>query len=151
MSRKPDSSSRNFSPFKSKAGLAAVFMTTVLAAGCTQEREQQMQYSDFVNNVESDKINSITVQRDPASGDYIATGRMDGERTPFKTFIPAGLDSEIGKTLKDNDVNVDVEPPPGEGISFGTIVSLAFLGIMIFFIFNMMRAMKRGLLASESI
>jgi cell division protease FtsH len=94
----------------------------------------EINYSQFMNQVESGQVSSVTIQ-----GDTI-TGQTTGGAT-FRTTIPA--DANVTAALRSADVDITAQQP-SEGGMLGILVSwfpmLLLIGVWIFF----MRQMQGG-------
>ncbi len=99
--------------------------------------QQEMLYSDFLNDVTRHQISSVKIQ-----GNTI-TGTRTGGST-FTTYTPSN-DPDLVKTLRDNNVQIKVAPSEENVPSlFGMLISwfpgLLLIGVWIFF----MRQMQGG-------
>ena len=99
--------------------------------------QQEMLYSDFLNDVTRHQITSVKIQ-----GNTI-TGTRTGGST-FTTYTPSN-DPDLVKTLRDNNVQIKVSPSEDNVPSlFGMLISwfpgLLLIGVWIFF----MRQMQGG-------
>jgi cell division protease FtsH len=99
--------------------------------------QQEMLYSDFLNDVTRHQISSVKIQ-----GNTI-TGTRTGGST-FTTYTPSN-DPDLVKTLRDNNVQIKVSPSEENVPSlFGMLISwfpgLLLIGVWIFF----MRQMQGG-------
>jgi cell division protease FtsH len=96
----------------------------------------EINYSQFMNQVESGQVSSVTIQ-----GDTI-TGQTTGGAT-FRTTIPA--DANVTAALRSADVDITAQQPSEGGISpLGILINwfpmLLLIGVWIFF----MRQMQGG-------
>ncbi|WP_430432227.1 ATP-dependent zinc metalloprotease FtsH [Oceanicaulis sp.] len=96
----------------------------------------EINYSQFMNQVESGQVSSVTIQ-----GDTI-TGQTTGGAT-FRTTIPA--DANVTAVLRSADVDITAQQPSEGGISpLGILINwfpmLLLIGVWIFF----MRQMQGG-------
>jgi cell division protease FtsH len=98
-------------------------------------RSSEKTYSEFISDVDSGAVKSVTI-----SGDQISGTSSDGKN--FKTFAPN--DPNLITTLRDKGVNIRVEPAQSEGAFSSFLLSwfpiLLMLGVWIFF----MRQMQAG-------
>jgi cell division protease FtsH len=99
--------------------------------------QQEMLYSDFLNDVSRHQITSVKIQ-----GNTVTGTRTGG--SSFTTYTPTN-DPDLVKTLRDNNVQIKVSPSEENVPSlFGMLVSwfpgLLLIGVWIFF----MRQMQGG-------
>ena len=99
--------------------------------------QQEMLYSDFLNDVTRHQITSVKIQ-----GNTITGTRTGG--SSFTTYTPSN-DPDLVKTLRDNNVQIKVSPSEENVPSlFGMLISwfpgLLLIGVWIFF----MRQMQGG-------
>ncbi|HXA71300.1 MAG TPA: ATP-dependent zinc metalloprotease FtsH [Stellaceae bacterium] len=99
--------------------------------------QQEMLYSDFLNDVTRHQITSVKIQ-----GNTITGTRTGG--SSFTTYTPSN-DPDLVKTLRDNNVQIKVAPSEENVPSlFGMLISwfpgLLLIGVWIFF----MRQMQGG-------
>jgi cell division protease FtsH len=99
--------------------------------------QQEVAYTDFLNDVQRHQITSVKIQ-----GNTISGTRSGG--TPFTTYAPSS-DPDLFKTLHDNNVQMKVAPSEENVPSlFGMLISwfpgLLLIGVWIFF----MRQMQGG-------
>ncbi len=98
-------------------------------------RSSEKTYSEFISDVDSGAVKSVTI-----TGDQISGITSDGKS--FKTFTPN--DPNLITTLRDKGVNIRVEPAQSEGALSSFLLSwfpiLLMLGVWIFF----MRQMQAG-------
>jgi len=98
-------------------------------------RSSEKTYSEFISDVDSGAVKSVTI-----TGDQISGIASDGKA--FKTFAPN--DPNLITTLRDKGVNIRVEPAQSEGALSSFLLSwfpiLLMLGVWIFF----MRQMQSG-------
>ncbi|MEE4237921.1 MAG: ATP-dependent zinc metalloprotease FtsH [Anderseniella sp.] len=98
-------------------------------------RSTEKTYSEFISDVDSGAVKSVTISGDQISG-------TSGDGKSFKTFAPN--DPNLITTLRDRGVNIRVEPAQSEGALSSFLLSwfpiLLMLGVWIFF----MRQMQAG-------
>jgi cell division protease FtsH len=102
-----------------------------------RSNQQEMLYSDFLNDVSRHQITSVKIQ-----GNTITGTRTGG--SSFTTYTPSN-DPDLVKTLRDNNVQIKVSPSEENVPSlFGMLISwfpgLLLIGVWIFF----MRQMQGG-------
>ena len=71
-----------------------------------QEDKQQIEYSQFIQQVNSGEVSNVNIEGSVVSGYLIKGERTD--KTAFYTNAP--LDDNLVKTLLDNKVRVKVTP-----------------------------------------
>jgi len=94
-------------------------------------KETRLSYSQFLRMVEEGQIRQVTIKG------HSIEGKID-ERMQFRTFAPD--DPELIKILRDNNVEVEVQPDSSSWLgSFlgGVLPILIFLGIWIYIIRQM--------------
>jgi cell division protease FtsH len=98
--------------------------------------QQEVIFSDFLNQVENGEITEVVMQ-----GDNITGKKSDG--TTFQTYAP-GKDPELLKLLREKGVRMVVQPPEQTSWYMNVLISwfpmILLLGIWIFF----MRQMQAG-------
>ncbi|WP_027965810.1 ATP-dependent zinc metalloprotease FtsH [Halomonas halocynthiae] len=116
--------------------IAAVLLT-VFNNFNAESAPQSMNYSQFVQQVQSDKIKSVTIDGYTISGE-----RTDG--TDFQTIRPAAQDPKLMDDLLANDVTVIGKKPEQQSLWTRLLIAsfpiLLILGIFMFF----MRQMQGG-------
>ncbi|HEY6395451.1 MAG TPA: ATP-dependent zinc metalloprotease FtsH, partial [Candidatus Binataceae bacterium] len=70
-----------------------------------QPREQEIIFSDFLNQVEKSQVSEVTIQ-----GNQIKVENTNGEH--FKTYAPS--DPDLIKTLREKNVKIAVKPAEGD-------------------------------------
>ena len=107
----------------------------------TEPAQQQMSYSEFITQVESGRVQQVTV------GDSKITGRMD-DGARFETVKPQVLDMNLMPTLIQNRVEVVGTEPQRQGFLTQLLLSvlpiLLILAIFIFFMRQMQGGGKGG-------
>jgi len=101
-----------------------------------QDAGQEMNYSEFMNQVESGGVSAVTIQ------DQTITGQLESG-AQFRTFVPA--DANVTAALRANNVDITSRPSADDGFSLlGILISwfpmLLLIGVWIFF----MRQMQSG-------
>jgi cell division protease FtsH len=115
-------------------GLVVLLLFNVLS-GLSEKGGPEPSYSDFVKNVETGRVESVTMRGS------LVTGRLkDG--TEFRTHIVESAD--LVKLLRDRGVKISVKPPDQNPWYLTALFSwapmLLFIGVWIFF----MRQMQGG-------
>jgi cell division protease FtsH len=115
-------------------GLVVVLLFHVFS-GLGEKGAIEPNYSDFLKNVESGRVDSVTIRGN------LVTGRLkDGGE--FRTYI---VDSpDLVKLLRDRSVRITVKPPDQNPIWYSILIQMLpmvlFIGVWIFF----MRQMQGG-------
>jgi len=114
--------------------LLALFQ--VLQGPAQQPMSNEINYSRFMDQVESGQVSSVTIQGETVSGQ--TTSGMN-----FRTTVPD--DASVTEALRSANVDITAEPPAERGISLlGILVNwfpmLLLIGVWIFF----MRQMQGG-------
>ncbi len=115
-------------------GLVVLLLFNVFS-GLSEKGGPEPSYSDFVKNVETGRVDSVTMRGN------LVTGRLkDG--TEFRTHIVESAD--LVKLLRDRGVKISVKPPDQNPWYLTALFSwapmLLFIGVWIFF----MRQMQGG-------
>jgi cell division protease FtsH len=115
-------------------GLVVLLLFNVFS-GLSEKGGPEPSYSDFVKNVETGRVESVTMRGN------LVTGRLkDG--TEFRTHIVESAD--LVKLLRDRGVKISVKPPDQNPwyltVLFSWAPMLLFIGVWIFF----MRQMQGG-------
>jgi len=100
-----------------------------------QRTETALTYSEFLTQVDNERISNVVMQ-----GDELFVTDISHNR--FKVFIPN--DGDLIKTLRDKGVNISVKPPAESPWYMSVLVSwfpmIVLIGVWIFF----MRQMQTG-------
>ncbi len=100
-----------------------------------QKTETALTYSEFLTQVDNERISNVVMQ-----GDELFVTDISHNR--FKVFIPN--DGDLIKTLRDKGVNISVKPPAESPWYMSILVSwfpmIVLIGVWIFF----MRQMQTG-------
>ncbi|MFN3323339.1 MAG: ATP-dependent zinc metalloprotease FtsH [Bryobacteraceae bacterium] len=113
----------------------AVLLWTVVRQGRTRA-EQQITFTQFLNEVESDKVKSVTI-----SGNEVR-GTLKEDTTSIRTLIPTNY-PELYQLLRDRGVNVEIKESGGGNWASILINAIPFVLLLGFWIF-MMRQMQSG-------
>ncbi|MCP9759979.1 ATP-dependent metallopeptidase FtsH/Yme1/Tma family protein [Aquitalea sp. S1-19] len=120
--------------------IGLVLMTVFNQFNKRQETQNQIEYSQFVSDVESGKVQSLTIEGDPLRGQWLKGKRTDG--TAFSTFAP--FDYRLVDDLVKNNVRFGAKPEEQPSMLMSIFVSwfpmLLLIGVWIFF----MRQMQGG-------
>ena len=106
-----------------------------------QPSQQMLNYSSFIHNVESGKVDQVTI-----GGSRISGQMKDGTR--FETVKPQAMDTNLMPTLIQNKVQVTGKEPERQGFLTQLFLSvlpiLLILAIFIFFMRQMQGGGKGG-------
>ena len=117
-------------------GLMAAFN----ALTSKQENKQQIEYSQFIQQVNNGEVSSVKIE-----GSAIIGYLIKGERTDKSTFFTnAPLDDNLVKTLLDNKVRVNVIPEEKPSIFTSLVFSLLPVLLLIGAWFYFMRMQNGG-------
>ena len=117
-------------------GLMAAFN----ALTSKQENKQQIEYSQFIQQVNNGEVSNVKIE-----GSAIIGYLIKGERTDKSTFFTnAPLDDNLVKTLLDNKVRVNVIPEEKTSIFTSLVFSLLPVLLLIGAWFYFMRMQNGG-------
>ena len=117
-------------------GLMAAFN----ALTSKQENKQQIEYSQFIQQVNNGEVSNVKIE-----GSAIIGYLIKGERTDKSTFFTnAPLDDNLVKTLLDNKVRVNVIPEEKPSIFTSLVFSLLPVLLLIGAWFYFMRMQNGG-------
>lgn len=117
-------------------GLMAAFN----ALSSKQENKQQIEYSQFIQQVNNGEVSNVKIE-----GSAIIGYLIKGERTDKSTFFTnAPLDDNLVKTLLDNKVRVNVIPEEKPSIFTSLVFSLLPVLLLIGAWFYFMRMQNGG-------
>ena len=116
--------------------LSGVLLWQVVKAGNTGVKEREINFSQFMNDVDQAKVKDVTITGPDVRGQYA------NEKAAFHTTVPANYPDMI-KILRDKGVNITVKDASGGGwptwlLNLAPIVLLAALWIF------MIRQMQTG-------
>ncbi|MGQ4807081.1 ATP-dependent zinc metalloprotease FtsH [Candidatus Entotheonellaceae bacterium PAL068K] len=118
-------------------GLILVFMWSYFSK--TGQTAQEISYSDFLEQVEQDRIRAVHIRGEKITGEYTGTEGVHGR---FKTYAPE--DDSLIRLLRDRHVRIQVEPPEKNSYIIQFLLSWApvmlLIGLWVFF----MRQMQSG-------
>ena len=113
----------------------AVLLWTVVRTGQIRA-EQELTFTQFINEVEAGKVKDITV-----TGSKVQ-GTMKDDDSPLQTVIPSNY-PDIYKLLQDKGVNVNIKDSSSSNWVSLLINAIPFVLLLAFWIF-MMRQMQSG-------
>ena len=110
-----------------------VFLFNVISG--TQAARQNISYSEFLDQVANNNVQSVTIKQNKVSGMFLEGGQ-------FETYSPD--DADLVKTLRENKVQITALPPDRNPWYMQVLISwlpmLLLIGVWIFF----MRQMQGG-------
>ncbi|MBV8208189.1 MAG: ATP-dependent zinc metalloprotease FtsH [Acidobacteria bacterium] len=117
--------------------VSAVLLWQVVRAGGTGTKEKEINFTEFVNDVNQNAVESVTITGSDVHGSF-----RDKKDNKFHTTVPANY-PDMYKTLQDHGVNVTIHDAQGGSwptwiINFGPILLIAALW------FFMIRQMQTG-------
>lgn len=121
--------------------LAVILMASFNALEGSKEDHTQIEYSEFIHQVKTQKIDSVNLQSDTVMRGYVIKG-VRKDKSEFYTDAPT--DSLLIGTLLDNGVRIKVKPEERPGIWQSLLISslpiILLIGVWIYF----MRQMQGG-------
>ncbi|MFP4559737.1 MAG: ATP-dependent zinc metalloprotease FtsH [Thiohalorhabdus sp.] len=101
----------------------------------TEQPGNKVSFSEFIHQVEEGNVTEVTIQ-----GERISGSLLDGQQ--FSTYAPG--DSDVVKTLRENEVSITAEPEEETSMLVSILISwfpmLLLIAVWIFF----MRQMQGG-------
>ena len=120
--------------------LCVGLMAALNALTSKQENKQQIEYSQFIQQVNNGEVSNVKIE-----GSAIIGYLIKGERTDKSTFFTnAPLDDNLVKTLLDNKVRVNVIPEEKPSIFTSLVFSLLPVLLLIGAWFYFMRMQNGG-------
>ena len=116
--------------------ICVVALIFVVVRNGNKKADQQVTFSDFMQQVENNRVKSVTLTGTEVRGVY----REDG--SGLKTTIPA-VYPDLIKILREKGVNIDVKDTSSNGILSLIFQTAPFILLLGFWIF-MMRQMQSG-------
>lgn len=115
-------------------GLVMIFLFNIFNK--PQDTIKEINYSEFISQIEKGEISKITIEKDKVAGIY-------ADQTPFKTVI-SSQDTELMKLMKSKGIVMDIKPVEEMPWYMSVLISwfpmLLLIGVWIFF----MRQMQGG-------
>ena len=118
----------------------AMLLAAFNALSDKQEDKQQIEYSQFIQQVNSGEVSNVNIEGSVVSGYLIKGERTD--KTAFYTYAP--LDDNLIKTLLDNKVRVKVTPEEKPSMLASLFYSLLPVLLLIGAWFYFMRMQNGG-------
>jgi cell division protease FtsH len=117
--------------------IAIVLLTVFQSFGTGSRQPDTIEYSDFLNLVQSGQVDQVIFE-----GDTIKGAKSTGER--FTTFSPETDNTALIGELKKNDVRISAMAPKGQNILVSLLINsfpvLLLIGVWVYF----MRQMQGG-------
>ncbi len=113
----------------------AVLLWAVVRTGTTK-KEQQLTFSQFLNEVEAGRVKTVTVAGNEVRGTF------KDDNNALRTLIPSNY-PDIYKTMRDKGVNVEIKDSGSSNWVSILINAIPFVLLLAFWIF-MMRQMQSG-------
>ncbi|WP_404419617.1 ATP-dependent zinc metalloprotease FtsH [Marinospirillum sp.] len=117
----------------------AILLLSYYFQGVEQRAQVDLAYSDFLQAVESDHVDQVTLRGQSIEGQFTKSGReaMDvGEAKNFKTTRPALESERLLKRLEENNIKVSArptEPPWWQQIIVRALPWILILGLLFWF------------------
>src|SRR5574343_352154 len=109
-----------------------------------RETQNQLEYSQFISDVETGKVQALTIEGNPLRGQVIRGKRNDG--TQFSTYAP--LDTKLVDVLIQNNVRFSAKPEEEPSMLMNIFISwfpmLLLIGVWFFFMRQMQGGGKGG-------
>ncbi|AXE29176.1 cell division protein FtsH [Chromobacterium phragmitis] len=124
--------------------IGLVLMTVFNQFNKRQDTQNQLEYSQFVSDVESGKVQSLTIEGHPLRGQWLKGKLTDG--TAFSTFAP--YDPQLIEDLIKNNVRFSAKPEEEPSMLMSIFISwfpmLLLIGVWVFFMRQMQGGGKGG-------
>lgn len=123
--------------------IAVVLISIFSNFGPRTGTEQKLSYSEFVHQVDSGNINSVTIDNRMIEG-------MTSNEQPFSTYMPVEDPNLLASLLKHN-INVKGKPPEQQSLLMHIFINwfpmLLLIGVWVFFMRQMQGGGGRGALS----
>ncbi|POZ62482.1 ATP-dependent zinc metalloprotease FtsH [Chromobacterium alticapitis] len=124
--------------------IGLVLMTVFNQFSKRQDTQNQLEYSQFVSDVESGKVQSLTIEGHPLRGQWLKGKLTDG--TAFATYAP--YDPQLVDDLIKNNVRFSAKPEEEPSMLMSIFISwfpmLLLIGVWVFFMRQMQGGGKGG-------
>lgn len=124
--------------------IIGLVLMTVFKQFQTREPQNQLEYSQFISDVETGKVQALTIEGNPLRGQVIRGKRNDG--TQFSTYAP--LDTKLVDVLIQNNVRFSAKPEEEPSMLMNIFISwfpmLLLIGVWFFFMRQMQGGGKGG-------
>jgi cell division protease FtsH len=124
--------------------IGVVLMTVFNQLNKKQETQDLLVYSQFISDVESGKVQSLTIEGHPLRGQWLKGKRTDG--STFTTYAP--YDPQLVDDLIKNNVKFAAKPEEEPSMLMNIFISwfpmLLLIGVWVFFMRQMQGGGKGG-------
>jgi len=124
--------------------IGVVLMTVFNQLNKKQETQDLVVYSQFISDVESAKVQSLTIEGHPLRGQWLKGKRTDG--STFTTYAP--YDPQLVDDLIKNNVRFAAKPEEEPSMLMNIFISwfpmLLLIGVWVFFMRQMQGGGKGG-------
>ena len=124
--------------------IIGLVLMTVFKQFQTREPQNALEYSQFISDVETGKVQALTIEGNPLRGQIIRGKRTDG--TQFSTYAP--LDTKLVDVLIQNNVRFSAKPEEEPSMLMNIFISwfpmLLLIGVWFFFMRQMQGGGKGG-------
>ncbi|OWY37576.1 cell division protein FtsH [Xenophilus sp. AP218F] len=124
--------------------IGLVLMTVFNQFTKRQDTQNQLEYSQFVSDVESGKVQSLTIEGHPLRGQWLKGKLTDG--SAFATYAP--YDPQLIDDLIKNNVRFSAKPEEEPSMLMSIFISwfpmLLLIGVWVFFMRQMQGGGKGG-------
>ena len=124
--------------------IGLVLMTVFNQFTKRQETQNQVEYSQFMSDVESGKIQTVSIEGNPLRGQWVRGKRTDG--SSFSTYAP--FDVKMVDVLIKNNVTFSAKPEEEPSMLMSIFISwfpmLLLIGVWFFFMRQMQGGGKGG-------
>lgn len=124
--------------------IGLVLMTVFNQFNKRQDSQNQVEYSQFISDVESGKVQSLTIEGHPLRGQWLKGKRRDG--SSFATYAP--YDPQLVEELIKNNVRFSAKPEEEPSMLMNIFISwfpmLLLIGVWVFFMRQMQGGGKGG-------
>ncbi|WP_159879466.1 ATP-dependent zinc metalloprotease FtsH [Aquitalea denitrificans] len=124
--------------------IGLVLMTVFNQFNKRQDAQNQIEYSQFISDVESGKVQSLSIEGHPLRGQWLKGKRTDG--SAFATYAP--YDPQLVEDLIKNNVRFSAKPEEEPSMLMSIFISwfpmLLLIGVWVFFMRQMQGGGKGG-------
>ncbi|KMN35903.1 MULTISPECIES: ATP-dependent zinc metalloprotease FtsH [Chromobacterium] len=124
--------------------IGLVLMTVFNQFNKRQDTQNQLEYSQFISDVESGKVQSLTIEGHPLRGQWLKGKLTDG--SAFSTYAP--YDPQLVDDLIKNNVRFSAKPEEEPSMLMNIFISwfpmLLLIGVWVFFMRQMQGGGKGG-------
>jgi len=124
--------------------IGLVLMTVFNQFNKRQDAQNQIEYSQFISDVESGKVQSLSIEGHPLRGQWLKGKRTDG--SSFATYAP--YDPQLVEDLIKNNVRFSAKPEEEPSMLMSIFISwfpmLLLIGVWVFFMRQMQGGGKGG-------